>query len=399
MPHRPDDVICFGSDWYSASVVSIRQMVEELHGRGARVLWINPVPVRFPSARGRDFMKKVSNKARTHARFLSRQGDGLYVYSPLYLPLYKGPGFFINRVALTLQVLVLRLLLGMRRPLVMGSAFTAWFGLPAVRGLPFVFHFADKISAFREVSDVPERRRILEDMEREIVRAADLCTCSSRAIQEHVASVAGAEATKAVLLPHAVKAHAFLQEDAPRALPRELADLPRPIAGYFGSLTQTNDQATFLHAARALPDWSFVFIGKVLGDYAELESLPNVHFLGPRPHAEIPAYGAAFDVCFMGWRAHEWITNCFPLKTLEYLALEKPVVCAGRIDEVVERFPDLVRTTGSPEEFTAALAEEVAADGPQPRQRRREAVRSETWAHRIDTILIRLADLGAGHAT
>lgn len=397
MTHRPRDIICFGSDWYSASVVSIRQIVEEFHARGSRVLWINPVPVRFPSAKGKDFLKKVSNKARTHSRFLSRQGGGLYVYSPVYLPLYKGPGFFLNRVIVSLQVLVLRFLLGMRRPLVLGSAFTAWFALPAVRGLPLVFHFADKISAFREVSNEPRRRRVLEDMERAIVRAATLATCSSQAILEHVRAVAGEDADKAVLLPHAVKADAFLGEEQ-LLQPPDLEGLPRPLAGYFGSLTQTNDQETFLAAARALPDWSFVFIGKVLGDYSALEAEPNVHFLGPRPHADIPAYGASFDVCFMGWRAHEWIANCFPLKTLEYLALEKPVVCAGRIEEIVSRFPDLVRTTRTTAEFIEALRQEQSEDSPERRARRREAVRRETWHSRVDEVLGHLAEREARYA-
>lgn len=399
MATRTRDIICFGTDWYSPSKVSIRQIVEEFHGRGARVLWVNPVPIRFPSTRRKEFWSKVQHKARTHARLLSRQGDGLWVYSPLYVPYYRGPGFQVNRLAVSLQILMLRLLLGLRRPLVFGSMFTTWFALPAVGGCPMVFHFADKISAFREVSGVPERRRVLEAMEQEIVRAATLATCSSAAIHRHVAGLGGGAEGKAVLLPHAVRADTFLSPPAGGwTVPGDLAGLPHPIAGYFGSLTHTNDAETFLAAARDLPAWSFVFIGRVSGDYTALEALPNVHFLGPRPHGEIPAYGSAFDVCFMGWRAHEWIANCFPLKTLEYLSLGRPVVCAGHIPEVEERFGGLVTSTDSADGFRAALVAAVRDDSAVRQAERIAAVRGETWARRVDTILAELDRRGVVHA-
>ena len=395
MPTQPRDIICFGTDWYSPSKVSIRHLVEVQHERGSRVLWVNPVPIRFPATRNRQFWTKVQHKARTHARLLSRQGEGLWVYSPVYLPLYRGPGFALNRLAISMQIILLRLVLGMRKPLVFGSMFTAWFALPAVRDCPLIFHFADKISAFREVSGIPERRRVLEEMERSIIKAAVLATCSSRAIHEHVASVAGSGAEKVILLPHAVRAATFLDQpiDA-QAIPPEMAALPHPIAGYFGSLTHTNDTETFLAAAQGLPDWSFVFIGRVTGDYTALQALPNVHFLGPQPHERIPAYGAAFDLCFMGWRAHEWITNSFPLKTLEYLALGKPVVCAGAIPEVQERFPGLVVTTKSPGDFQAALMREVHEDSAAKRKARVDAVYQETWERRVDVVLAELRRRG-----
>ena len=155
------------------------------------------------------------------------------------------------------------------------------------------------------------------------------------------AKIAGTDKAKVLYFPHAVDGRLFfndLDNSDSGELPEEISQLSGPIAGYFGSLTATNDQETFISAAKALPSWDFVFIGRVSGDYSNLESLPNVHFLGPKSHKEIPAYGAAFDVCFMGWKDHEWIQNCFPLKTLEYLALQKPVVCSCQIDEITERF-------------------------------------------------------------
>jgi len=46
------------------------------------------------------------------------------------------------------------------------------------------------------------------------------------------------------------------KEDSPV---KELADMPRPVAGYYGTLTVHNDIESLLWCAEKLPDVSFVF--------------------------------------------------------------------------------------------------------------------------------------------
>lgn len=385
----PQNVICLGTDWYSPLESSVRQIVSEFRHRGCRILWVNPLPIRFPAVKRPDFRKKVVHKAKTHARILRRAAPNVTVLSPLYLPIFSPAGMRLNRFLVSLQIEFFRLLLGFRSPLVVASEFTAWYALPAIKRHPLFFHFADKISAFREVAAQPDMRRRLENMEAEIIGAADLAGCSSRLIHQHVANVARQQdlpAERVLYLPHAVDARVFAAAAA-QPDPSDIAEIPHPIAGYYGSLTQVNDKDTFLAAARALPDWSFVFIGKVVGDYDALMAQDNVHFLGPKPHRDIPRYGRCFDVCFMGWTANEWIANCFPLKTLEYLLLGKPIVCAGVINELADLFPDFVRFTDSPAGFSAALAEEYAQDSPQKQSNRRTAVATRTWEQYVDTVL------------
>jgi glycosyltransferase involved in cell wall biosynthesis len=385
--HRPADILCFGTDWYLPLHSSVKQVVLTWHSRGSRVLWVNPIPVRFPRAKGRQFWKKVKSKARTHSRLLSKQGDRLHVYSPVYLPIFNRWGWLLNQLLLSGQILLLRLLLGMRRPLVVGSEYSCWFARHSLGRLPLFFHFADKISAFREVAQDPDRRRILEDMERDLIKRASVAGCSSRVIYEHVLAQAGSDSAKILYLPHCADLDAF-QGDAAGSTdsPADIADVPRPIAGYFGSLTQTNDQEAFLAAARALPDFSFVFIGQVAGDYSRLEAEPNVFFLGPKPHDLIPRYGRQFAICFMGWLPHEWIASCSPLKTIEYLALGKPVVCTGHIAELATDFPELVRFVDSGEALAAALAEELANDSPERAAARKAAVADRTWSNYVDQV-------------
>ena len=250
-----------------------------------------------------------------------------------------------NRLLITLQLIGLRRTLKMAAPLMFYSTYTAWYVLPLLKRFPSVFHFADKISAFRETSCNPKRRQMLESMETELIQAASLVTCSSRYIYEHALHKAGDQAAKVLYVPHGANSSLFRRVlESNVNMPDDLKNIPKPIAGYFGSITEANDKATFVYAAKNCPDWSFVFIGAVAGDYTELSRLKNVYFLGKKLYEEIPIYGKYFDVCFMGWVPHEWITNCSPIKALEYLALGKPVVCSSHIGEL-ERYGQFVRIT------------------------------------------------------
>ena len=385
----PRNVICLGTDWYSPLESSVRQIVSEFRHRGSSVLWVNPLPIRFPNVRRPDFRKKVINKAKTHAKLLNRVAPDVTVLSPFYLPIFTPAGMRLNRVLVSSQIWLASLVLGLRSPLIIASEYTAWYALPAIKRHPMFFHFADKISAFREVANQPEKRRRLEEMEQEIICTADISGCSSRMIHKHVQAVAQAHSIstdRILYLPHAVDARIFAAAKG-RPLPADIKDIPHPIAGYYGSLTQVNDKETFLKAAQALPDWSFVFIGKVVGDYDELTKQENVHFLGPKAHADIPSYGECFDVCFMGWLANEWIANCFPLKTLEYLLLGKPIVCSAVIHEIANSFPEFIRFTDSPTEFTEALVAEHSQNSPEKIANRKTAVENFTWEGYVDSLL------------
>ncbi len=380
-------IICLGTDWYSPTKSSTSQVIDCFYRRGMRVVWINPVPVRFPSTKRSDFWYRVQSQAQIHARFLAKPKESFYVYSPVYFPAFSAIAMRFNRLIITAQVIGLRHILRMPSPLFFYSAYTAWYALPALQRSPSVFHFADKMSAFRETSTNSKRRLALDNMETELIRAAKVVTCSSQCIYEHARHKAGDQAAKVVYLPHGVpiaQFRAVLEGNV--AIPADLKDIPKPIAGYFGTLTEANDKGTFAYAAQHCPDWSFVFIGKVGSDYSELASFRNVFFLGQKPYEEIPVYGKFFDVCFMGWLPHEWITNCSPIKALEYLALGKPVICSSYIGEL-KNYEPFVCITRTPGEFVSALREAYARNTAELARARLELVSHYSWDAHVQTII------------
>ena len=53
---------------------------------------------------------------------------------------------------------------------------------------------------------------------------------------------------------------------------------------------------------------------------------PNIHLLGPRPYAELPAYLRGADVGLIPALINDYTRAMFPMKFFEYLAAGLPVV-------------------------------------------------------------------------
>ncbi len=393
------DILCFGEDWYKSSYTSTRQIALRL-AIGRRLLWVNPLPMRAPSLAGADerraFLRKVGHKLKTHLRLLSRPQPGVWVLSPLYLPLFfSARGDRANAALLTAQVWLALRLLGLRRPLIWSSStYHALFVARRLAHHRFFYRFADKNSAFTDLP--PERaeraRALFESYDLAICAEADRVYCASRAVYEDLRARSG-EAAKLVYQPHGVDfAHFHAAAEGKLPLPAALARLPHPVVGYFGSLTNHNNKRILRLIAERHPDWSLVLIGRVVGDYGELAGLANVHLTGAVPYAELPAWAQVFDIGIMNWNETEWIASSFPVKALEYLALGLPVVSV-RIRELAEQFGDLLRIAEGEEDFVRLVEEELAADAPAKRAARVERVRGRDWSRLAAAIL---ADAGAG---
>ncbi|AKJ65516.1 glycosyltransferase [Kiritimatiella glycovorans] len=379
-------IICCGPDWYRPSVSSTEQLMQQFLDDGWRVLWINPIAFRSPfggssSSSSVSAWRKIRNKLRTHLNFLRHPSARLWVCVPLYIPAFSRRGARINRMLIRGQFRLLRLLFGIRV-----KRAVLWC-TPGVTALPLldrpfrarVYEAHDLLSAFRTESESLRAR--LRDAEKQLCMAADARFAASEHIRQGLLELA--EQRKVHLLPHGVNIDRFSPEGPVAEAVEQIRRSGRPVAGYFGSLSDANDKDAFL--ALAEDGFSVVVIGKILGDYSALEAHPHIHFPGPVAYERLPAYARGFDVGLLNWRAGEWITNCFPLKTLEYLALGLPVV-ACPIPIVEKRYGDWVYTARSPQEFVTQARRAIGEDDEKRRAARRAAVKDQTWAARYETV-------------
>lgn len=167
--------------------------------------------------------------------------------------------------------------------------------------------------------------------------------------------------------------------------PAELQNLPRPIIGYFGTISERIDLDLIARLAREFPKGSVVMVGPVHFAAEDLPRAGNIHYLGLRRHAELPAFAQHFDIGLIPFRITEATTRLNPVKTLEYLAAGLPVV-ATAIPDLVRFYSDLIAIAYNHDEFVARVAELISAPDKAPVAAGIERARGASWQAMADAI-------------
>jgi hypothetical protein len=242
-----------------------------------------------------------------------------------------------------------------------------WFYTPMAlefaRGLPaslIVYDCMDELSAFR---GAPEA---LVNLERELFTRADLVFTGGESLFR----------AKRPLHPHV---HCFPSSvdmahfaAARRELPPPLdqVDIAHPRLGFFGVIDERMDLPLLASVAEARPDWNIVLVGPVVKiDPGSLPRAKNIHYLGPKPYAELPQYLAGWDVALMPFALNESTRFISPTKTLEYLAGGRRVVSTP-IADVVTPYAErgLVKVADCAAAFIAAV--QAALNEPDSAERK-----------------------------
>jgi UDP-galactopyranose mutase len=174
--------------------------------------------------------------------------------------------------------------------------------------------------------------------------------------------------------------------------PPDQAVISRPRLGYCGVIDERMNFDLINHLARSHADWNIVMLGpfsKLRDD--EISRLPNLHYLGQKPYASLPAYLKGWDIALLPFVLSDATLALSPTKTLEYMAARRPIVAVPLPD--VLQFASAILVAEDQQNFVAKCEEALAASASQ-RQPWKEAmqgfVAASSWdaqARRIDTLL------------
>jgi glycosyltransferase involved in cell wall biosynthesis len=154
-----------------------------------------------------------------------------------------------------------------------------------------------------------------------------------------------------------------------------LSDLPRPIIGYVGGLHRLIDYELLTALLLKRPEWSWVFVGAITSDVGKLSTISNGHFLGQRPHSELAACIAQFDVCLVPYINDPLTATVVPMKIGEYLAMGKPIVSTAlpTVSEFNYRHHVLITAPNESDSFLQAIEDSLSLpNDEQTITRRRE---------------------------
>jgi glycosyltransferase involved in cell wall biosynthesis len=377
-----ESIVCFaGEDWWYHHPHSKNHLLKRYALRN-KVLFVNSISMGLPSMANPDFFLKIKRKLRSYTRWLRKVPEGLWVMTPVNLPLYGSrAGRWLNRILLVAQLRVAMLLLRITRPIL-------WIAIPTAAEMAgrlgeklLLYQVSDKYDANE---DSALSAQVIRRYDRQLKDAADVVLYSGRKLFRESTEPHRFFLEQAVDFDHFSNLRV---EPAP-----ELEGIPHPILGYFGTMDYVMDTELMAEVARLRPGWHWVLLG--LKSNLVRISAPNIHFLGSKPYRDLPRYIRQFDVCVLPWRETNTFTSYgSAIKVREYLATGMPVVIAP-LYEYLET-PGLRFYRGT-QEFIAQVEAALQDNSPALAAQRQAVVKDGTWDERARQLAALLHSLLRG---
>lgn len=358
LPRKPcfcgDVVMLSTAEWTNPFWTNKQHTTLQLSRLGCRVFYVDSLGLRRPTATSRDVKRLVQRLLRA-LQPPRKVAPGVWVWSPLMVPAAQQRWIrALNRFVLRAGLAFWLLILGFRKTVLWtyNPITTTLLSLSAYQLV--VYHCVDDIA-----SQPGMNAEAIRVYEQRLCEVSDLVFVTSR---ELLSARKSFNPVNTYYYPNVVDYSHFASGAHAHGHPP--ADLirccPSPRIGFVGAISSYKvDFLLLRQLAEDNPQWCFVLIGLVgegdpRTDPAVLEGPPNLHLLGPRSYAVLPAYMAAFDVALIPAPINAYTRAMFPMKFFEYLAAGVPVVSSPL--PALQEFCDYYLQAETPEQFSGAIA-------------------------------------------
>jgi glycosyltransferase involved in cell wall biosynthesis len=386
------DIVCFAGDWNGASPAP-RQIVTRLARRN-RVLWVSARADRGPHSTVRDLWRFAGCLLRFVVHCL-RGGEMMQVHKNIHVltvPSLPARGAWwqrrINERLVTVVVRAAMRRLRLERPLLYAFSPAGAWAAGRLGEQRLIYHCTGGAPA--PDGDGAEIARL----EAKLIARSDLLISSSTALHAQKSP----SHPRAIVVRSGVELSHFARAlDPSTAVPRELADLPRPRLGFFAAHTDGADLEALQKVALAWPSGTLLIAAEWRATDGEararLVSLPNVRTLGRRPYEDLPGCYKALDVALWPLVAGAATESGWGEALREQLAAGLPVVSTDipEARAIAEQTSGVYLSDGAaafPTQVAAALA--AAAGGDRTRS---AAVEHQSWDEKVAEIEAKLLEL------
>ncbi len=376
---KNENIICISSIDWDFIWQGHQEIMSTFARNGNRVLFIENTGVRVPGVRD---IGRIKNRIRNWFRGtkgIRKEGDNLYIYSPLVLP------FPYSRIARWVNKYLILSVLDKWMKAVDFSDPIIWTFLPTPLSLDvidgvmkkfLVYYCIDNFSA----SSVSARK--IKRSEEALLKKTDVVFVTSKALEERCSKYN----TKVYRFPFGVCLKEF--EEVRRkgvSAPRELESIKRPIVGYIGGMHKWVDKDLIRKTAEKHPEYSFVFVGPIQTDVGILEKVKNIYFLGQKKHTDVPLFVNSFDVGIIPYLITDYTRNVYPTKLNEYLSLGKPVISTvlPEVELFNKDYRDTIYVARDVDEFDYYLSIGLKDRNLESEKRRIKAASENSWEKRI----------------
>jgi glycosyltransferase involved in cell wall biosynthesis len=371
---RGRDILCFSHDW-TGDPLSKTHLMRVL-SRENRILWINAIANRMPTASSKD-LSRIVKKLKSFTEPVKEVEPNIHVLNPLAIPAYGSAAVRkFNQKLLISQVKKAMRKLEFKNPINM--VFNPAAGLLAGKlgETELIYYCVDEYTAFTGAASG------LKEIEEDLFRKSDLVIVSAEKLfetKQHFNK-------NTHVIRHGTDWKHFRKSlNEATKIPDEIANLPKPIIGFHGLLADWVDFDLIKKTAEYFSKGSVVLIGKITVDAEKkikiLDNVKNIHFLGRKPYSELPNYCKGFDVALNPFEINELTLAANPLKVREYLAAGLQTVSTD-IPEVRILKDCLVGKNH--DDFIAKI--DFALNNPKSKEAISDAISHESWEAKINEL-------------
>ncbi len=374
------NIIVFGSDKWEYP--GLQQTIMRLLSRNNRILFVNPLGTRRVSVKFSEFGIYFNRAIRIFQRDNNNGGEEakkFRVCNPWMIPLVY------NRAIMGLNKSIMHAQFSRLLSNLEFDKYILWVGTPTAASFLDIFDpsliIYNPVDRYSEFSFVDSAKIV--DYEKHIASRADAIICTSDAIKKDLEPYN----SNCFTVTHGVDVNHFHSALNNSSIPDDMRNIPGPIIGYFGGLSERVNWELLNDVAIRYKDANMVLIGKKIPGIKEMEQLKrksNVHFLGYRDYKVLPDYLKQFTVCLIPYVVNDLLLAVDPIKLREYLAVGKPVVSVDLPE--VRKLQDVLYIGKNNDDFVEKIGRAIKENNPSLTEERIRAAWRSDWGVKIEEI-------------
>ena len=374
-----DLIVLYGPPWFGASQMS-KHHLASYHSKKRKVLYIE-VPINPLS-----FLTRTKVALKSLKTFFTgplKLKKNLWLHTYFYLLPYRGSELLfgarwvnsINQWFVSKFLFYFIKKLGLHKPIIVVGTAHAYDLLNKFNDNLLIYHCSD------DYTFVPTFPKSFAQLEIDLFKKCDFVIATAEELMKSKSNYN----SKIYTVPNGADISHFLStQDNNKKISHELKNLEGPIIGYIGSIFDWLDKDWIFEAAKAHPDWNFIFIGPIETDISFLKNTNNIHFFGPRPYSILPEYLKGFNVATIPFVFNDVTLRASPIKFYEYLASGIPIVSTNLPD--LRPMKDYAYLANNSAEYIEFLNEALNNDSDKMKNKRMEISRKFSWSTRFEKI-------------
>jgi len=379
-----ENVICISSIDWDFVWQGHQEIMSAFARAGNRVLFIENTGIRTPTLRDMPRLKKRLLNWKKGVGGIRKEGENLFVYSPIVLPFpYSTPVKLINRVLFVHNIRKWMSAADFASPII-------WTFLPTNITLDLIDNIDNKklvvYYCIAEFTQLVKSSNKVEKSEKELLKRCDLVFAQGVKIKERCLK----HNNNVEIFPFGVNNEVFENKLTKSGKPADMKDIKRPILGYIGGIHKHLNVELLKGIASKHPEWSIVLVGPMQIESEIFNEHKNIFLLGKKEFTKLPSYVSNFDVCLIPYRLTEYTKTVYPTKLNEYLIMGKPVVATSipEIDRFNEEHRGVIEVAHDRNSFVQKIETVLGAtENKKLEAERIRVARESNWPARIERMV------------